>query len=216
MITGVILAHNEEHHVVDCIAALRPHVGELFLVDTESTDQTVALGRPLVDRVLSHPNVPNFDAVRNIAIPEARFEWLWFVDADERIPERTGQLVNDLIRTGGHEFEAINIPFKSHFCGQWMQHCGWWPGYTVCRVLKKGHFEFGRILHSGVTLNGREIRFPPDPELAVPHYSFRDLEHYVTKFNRYTSTERPAKRAGLSVRMAIGGSYDGPRSLGAL
>ena len=39
------------------------------------------------------------------------------------------------------------------------------------------------------TLSGREIRFPPDPELAVPHYSFRDLEHYVTKFNRYTSTE---------------------------
>jgi glycosyltransferase involved in cell wall biosynthesis len=189
MITGVILAHNEEIHIKDCVAALRPHVGEVILIDTESTDRTAEIARPLVDQTLSHPNVPNFDAVRNIAMPAGHFDWFWFVDADERIPELTGKLVNDLIRDRGHEFEAINIPFKSHFCGQWMQHCGWWPGYTVCRVLKRGHFEFGRILHSGVMLNGREIRFPPDPNLAVPHYSFRDLEHYVAKFNRYTSTE---------------------------
>ena len=70
MITGVILAHNEEHNILQCIAALRPHVGELFLIDTESTDQTAELARPHVDRILSHPNIPNFDAVRNIAIPE--------------------------------------------------------------------------------------------------------------------------------------------------
>ncbi len=189
MITGVILAHNEEHHIVDCITALRPHVGEVLLIDTESTDRTIELARPLVNRVLSHPNVPNFDSIRNIAIPEGQFDWLWFVDADERIPTRTGRLVNELIQTRGSEFEAINIPFKSHFCGQWMQHCGWWPGYTVCRVVKRGHFEFGKNLHSGVYLRGRELRFPPDPELAIPHFSSRSLEHYVAKFNRYTSTE---------------------------
>ncbi|MEX0677441.1 MAG: class I SAM-dependent methyltransferase [Pirellulales bacterium] len=189
MISGIILAHNEEHSIVDCIRALRPHVGEVLLIDTESTDRTVELAKRLVDRVLSHPNVPNFDAVRNIAIPEARFDWLWFVDADERIPERTGQLVNELIRNRGHEFEAINIPFKSYFCGQWIQHCGWWPGYTGCRVLKRGHFEYGHDLHSGVKLHGREWRFPPDPELAVPHYSYRDVAHYLSKCNNYTTTE---------------------------
>ncbi len=189
MISGVILTHNEEQNILACIEALRPHVGEIILIDTESTDRTVELARPHVDLQLTHPHVPNFDSARNLAIPRARFDWMWFVDADERIPAKTGQLVNELIRAHGHQFEALNIPFKSYFCGQWMRHCGWWPGYTVCRVLKRGHFEFSPVLHGGVKLQGREYRFPPDPETAVPHYSFADLEHYVTKFNRYTTTE---------------------------
>lgn len=189
MISGVILAHDEERHIVDCIEALKPHVEEVILIDTESRDRTVEFARPLVDRILSHENIPNFDAVRNLAIPAASFNWLWFVDADERIPACTGAIVRRLIRDQGDEFEAINIPFKSHFCGQWMKHCGWWPGYTCARVLKKGHFEFSRTLHGGVVVQGREVRLPPDGKTAIEHYSFRDLHHYIDKFNRYTSTE---------------------------
>jgi len=189
MITGVILTHNEEKNIEKCIAHLRPHVGELILVDTESTDRTVELARPLVDQVLLHPHVANFDAARNLAIPVARHEWLWFVDADEFIPELTGQLVNQWIREHGDEFEAINIPFKSYFCGRWIQHCGWWPGYTCPRVLKRGHFEFSPTLHAGVKLTGREVRVPPDARTGIEHYSFRDLAHWVEKANRYTSTE---------------------------
>jgi hypothetical protein len=58
----------EEQNVVACIEHLRPHVAEILLVDTESTDRTVELARPLVDRVLPHPHVPNFDSARNLAI----------------------------------------------------------------------------------------------------------------------------------------------------
>lgn len=98
MITGVILTHNEESNIVECISHLRPHVTEIILVDTSSTDRTVELASPLVDRVMMHPHVPNFDAARNIAIPVAKFDWLWFVDADEFVPTLTGELVNRWIR----------------------------------------------------------------------------------------------------------------------
>ena len=189
MLTGVVLARNEERNIDACLRHLRPHVSELLLIDMESTDETVNLAKPYVDRVLRHPHIANFDAARNIAIPEAINNWLWFVDADEQIPELTGKIVNQLIRETGDQFDAINIPFKSYFCGHWMQHCGWWPGYTCPRVLKRGHFEFSRTLHGGVNLNGREIRLPPDAKTGIEHYSFRDLYHYIEKFNRYTSTE---------------------------
>jgi glycosyltransferase involved in cell wall biosynthesis len=142
MITGVVLARNEEGNIVDCLKAIRPHVGELLLIDMESDDRTAELARPLVEKVLTHPLVANFDAARNLAIEAARYNWLWFTDADERVPEVTGQIVNELLRERGDQFEAISIPFKSYFCGQWMQHCGWWPGYTMPRVLKRGHFRF--------------------------------------------------------------------------
>src|SRR5438309_3467756 len=181
MITGVILAHNEERNIVACIKAFRPHVHELLLIDSESTDRTRELAAPLVNRVLSHPIAPNFDAIRNIAIPEASFDWMWFVDADERIPAETGRLINRLVRDRGHEFESIIIPFKTYFCGKWIQSCGWWPGYTMPRVLKRGHFRFVDRLHGGVELNGRQIRIPPDPNLSIDHYSYESIEHYLEK-----------------------------------
>jgi glycosyltransferase involved in cell wall biosynthesis len=90
MITGVVLARNEEANIAPCLEAARLHVGECLLIDMESTDRTVELARSLVDRVLSYPLVANFDAARNIAISEAKFDWLWFIDADERVPRRPG------------------------------------------------------------------------------------------------------------------------------
>jgi glycosyltransferase involved in cell wall biosynthesis len=106
MITGVVLAHNEEHNIDECLSALRPHVAELIVIDTESTDGTVRLARKWADRVLSHPNSENFDAIRNTAVPKAQNDWLWFVDADERVPARTGQLVSEIIRERGHDIAA--------------------------------------------------------------------------------------------------------------
>jgi hypothetical protein len=70
-----------------------------------------------------------------------------------------------------------------------MRYCGWWPGYTMPRVLKRGFFRFSEKLHGGVELTGREARIPPDPKLGIDHYSYESVDHYIEKLNRYTSTE---------------------------
>ena len=189
MISGVILAKNEAGNIGDCIGRLRPYVSEVLLIDMESRDETAAIARDAGCRVIPHPSIDAFDAARNVAIGEASFDWMWFVDADERIPARTGQLVTRLIRERGSEFEAILIPFKNYFCGRWIQHSGWWPGYTMPRVLKRGHFQFRERLHQGVRVDGRQLTLPADPESAIDHFSYDNLDHYVSKFNRYTSVE---------------------------
>jgi len=97
--------------------------------------------------------------------------------------------VTQAVRDAGREITAITIPFKSYFCGKWIEHCGWWPGYTMPRVLKRGHFRFAERVHGGVEFTGRELMLPPHPDLAIEHFSYRSIEHYVEKFNRYTSTE---------------------------
>ena len=188
MITGVILPRNEEHQIVECIQALQPHVQEVLLIDMESEDRTVEVARPHIQQCITHRKIANFDCARNAAIDVARFEWLWFVDADERVRPSTGDLVNQLVRERGNQFEAILVPIKSHFCGQWIQHSGWWPGNTP-RVLKKGYFRFGDKLHTGVNLTGRMFRIGADPEFAIEHYSYESIEHYLEKLNRYTTTE---------------------------
>ncbi len=205
MITGVVLARNEARHIAACLASLRPHVGELFLIDMESSDETVALAKPYVDKIIPAKKTPNFDAARNLAIPEARFEWLWYLDADERVSQATAQHVQELIQKHGHELAAIWIPFKTHFCQKWIEHCGWWPGYTMPRVLKRGRFKFSERLHGGVDVQGQHYYLPPDPNLGIEHYSYDSIEHYLEKFNRYTSTEaQQFKQAGEALDWETG------------
>src|SRR5262249_3904299 len=148
-ITGCILARDEERQIADAIASLRALAGQVILIDNESEDRTVEVARPLVDLILTAPRTPLFDAARNLAIEPASGDWLFFLDADERIPPRLAEVLLRLVAERGSEFEALCLPFKHHFCGKWMQHSGWWPGYTRPQLIRKGSFRYNERLHGG-------------------------------------------------------------------
>ena len=68
MISGVVLARNEESNIVACIDSIRPHVTEIILIDMESGDATVELARPIVDKRLNHELVANFDSAQQASV----------------------------------------------------------------------------------------------------------------------------------------------------
>ena len=189
-ITACILARNEGHRIEDALKSLQGWTVQIIVIDNDSKDDTAAIARRYGALVLFAPTSVQFDGIRNLAIEHAIGELIFFLDADERVPPALGQALQRLVRERGDEFEAMCIPFKHYFCGKWMQHSGWWPGYTRPQLLKKGRFQYGARLHSGVQVDGRTLDFPADdPNFAIVHYSYDDLNHYMTKLNRYTDGE---------------------------
>jgi len=190
-ITACILARNEERRIEDALRSLQGWTEQVIVIDNESDDGTVKIARRYTDCVLSAPRTGGqFDAIRNLAIEAARGSWIFYLDADERVPPRLGPELQRLIQARGEEFEALVIPFRHFFCGKWMEHSGWWPGYCRPQLLKKGRFRYNERLHSGVEVDGRTFYFPPDdPDLAIVHYSYDNLHHYLEKLNRYTDGE---------------------------
>jgi glycosyltransferase involved in cell wall biosynthesis len=189
-ISACILARNEEHRIEDALRSLQGWTEQVIVLDNESDDRTAEIARQYTEHVLYVPRSPNFDAVRNQALDVATGGWVFYLDADERVPPRLGQELKRLVTERGEEFEALVIPFKHFFCGKWMEHCGWWPGYTRPQLLKRGRFRYNDRLHSGVQVDGRTLFFPADDhELAIVHYSYDDLHHYLEKLNRYTDGE---------------------------
>ena len=190
MISACILVRNEEKRIEDAIQCLQGWTDQIIVIDNESHDDTVAIARRYTEHILSAPCAANFDAARNLAIPEATGDWIFFLDADERVPAELGLILRQLVQEHGHEFEALVIPFRHFFCGKWMEHSGWWPGYTRPQLLKKGRFHYNDRLHSGVHVDGQTRFFPAtDPQLAIAHYSYDNLHHYLAKLNAYTDGE---------------------------
>jgi len=189
-ITACILARNEEKRIEDALKSLQGWTDQIIVIDNESEDETVSIARSYGAQILTAPCSANFDAARNQAIEAAKGAWIFYLDADERVPARLGEALLRLIRTKGSEFAALSIPFKHFFCGKWIEHSGWWPGYTRPQLLKKGAFRYNNRLHSGIEVQGPTLFFPADdPQLAILHYSYNDLNHYLTKLNNYTDGE---------------------------
>ena len=83
-LAAVILAKNEARHIGDCIATLG-FADRVVVSDSYSTDGTIEIAERGGAVVMERP-FDNFASQRNSALDSVQAEWIFFVDADERIP----------------------------------------------------------------------------------------------------------------------------------
>ncbi len=189
-VSVIVHTRNEEHNIADCLERLKDWAGEIIVMDMESTDRTVEIARRYTDKVFSHPLIRDFDAARNVSAQHARYEWIFYVDADERVPEALVEALRQMLPTLGDDVSAVKLTYKNYFLGKWIRHAGqWYPGYKAPMLLRKGRFEWLGTAHEGVRVWGRIVLFPPDnPDCAIEHYSTPTLDRYLQKLIHYSES----------------------------
>lgn len=80
-----MIVRNEEAKLARCLASAAPWVGEIVVVDTGSTDQTVAIAESFGAKVVHFTWCDDFAAARNVALDAASREWALVLDADEEL-----------------------------------------------------------------------------------------------------------------------------------
>jgi len=79
-----MIVRNEAAHLPACLESIRELVDEIVIVDTGSTDDTVAIARSYGAVVREHPWQQDFATPRNLGLDLARGRWILYIDADER------------------------------------------------------------------------------------------------------------------------------------
>lgn len=82
-----MIVRDEAHCIENCLAAARPHVDEIILVDTGSVDNTIELAKPLTDILKHFTWIDDFSAARNYSLQFASQPWTLVLDADEMLSE---------------------------------------------------------------------------------------------------------------------------------
>jgi tetratricopeptide (TPR) repeat protein len=82
-----MIVKNEEAHLADCLKSAGDLVDEIVVVDTGSTDRTKEIARERGARVFDFPWIDDFAAARNESIRHATHEWIFWMDADDRLDE---------------------------------------------------------------------------------------------------------------------------------
>ncbi|MDR3466118.1 MAG: glycosyltransferase family 2 protein [Xanthobacteraceae bacterium] len=84
LISATMIVRDEEHFLPACLASIVDLVDEIVVVDTGSKDRSRDIARDFGARLVDFAWIDDFSAARNVAIEHARFDWMLYIDADER------------------------------------------------------------------------------------------------------------------------------------
>ena len=186
----VTISCNEERNIADCLGSVR-WADELIVVDSGSTDRTVALARKFTRKIYSR-EWKGYGAARNYALSKASGDWVLWLDADERVTPELAEEIRDIVKNDSREFAGYAIARKAYFLGRWIRHCGWYPSRVIRLFLRnRARFSETRV-HEQLLIDGPTA----DSRHDLVHYTDPDLNHYLSKFNRYTTLAAEDMHAG--------------------
>lgn len=179
-ISVIVITLNEEKNIADCLKSVG-WANEIIVVDSNSTDATREIARQYTAQIFN-VDWQGYAENKNIALGHCQGDWILWLDADERITPELAQEIQLAIQTDAN-YAGYKMPRKAFFLGRWIQHCGWYPGH-VLRLFRRNRARFNNnLVHEGVEITG------PIGQLKnnMLHFTDPDLNHYLWKFNRYTS-----------------------------
>ena len=149
---------------------------EILVVDSESTDSTREIALKYGARVITRA-WPGFALQKQFAADEAKHEWIFSIDADERVSDELRSEILELKRTDGSTLaDGYRIPRRSFYMGRWIRGGGWYPDHQL-RLYRKsiGRWE-GAFIHESVGMTK-----PAGVETLkgdILHYSVTDAGHH--------------------------------------
>lgn len=176
----VILVKDEEDRLPGALASVA-FADETVVADTGSTDGTRDLARLSGARVVPI-GWEGFVASRNRALAEARHDWVFVLDADERVPEALRDEILAVLDDGDPDVAGYRMPRLSYFLRRPVRHGTWYPDLKLRfgRRSRGLRAEGGRV-HETLEVDGPVGRL----ETALIHHPYRDLSDALRKASRY-------------------------------
>ncbi|HEY8932946.1 MAG TPA: glycosyltransferase family 2 protein [Rariglobus sp.] len=191
----LIPAKNEIANLRACIESAS-FADEIVVVDSGSSDGTQELARSLGAQVVQFQWDGGFPKKKNWALAHVpwKHEWVFILDADERITPALADELRAIIRSPSCDGYYVNRRFW--FLDGWLMHCGYYPSWNLRFFRHRlGRYEqFAGVgdtqsgdneVHEHVILQGKAGHLKHDME----HYAFPTISIWIEKHNRYSNWE---------------------------
>ncbi len=201
----LILTKNEENNIVDCIKNAQQVADEVVVIDSGSTDRTVALAQECGAKVAFRAWDDDFSAQRNFALTQTKAEWVLYLDADERLTDALVKKIQNIKNEPldhAYSIKRVNIAFGHEY------HHGAFGPDRVSRLFSRTCVSYFGKVHE-------------HPECSVPivalseamqHYTYDSYASWWNKAGHYTTIW--AKDAAARGKEATAGKAAGHALLG--
>jgi glycosyltransferase involved in cell wall biosynthesis len=181
-LTAIIPTFNEEENIQRAIDSV-DFADEILVIDSFSTDKTLEIVAKyprirLIQRVFD-----NFSNQKNFAIQQAKYNWIFLLDADEEVTDNLKQeLKNKIIKPDN--FKGFYVYRNFFFRNKKINFSGWQRD-KVIRLFKKDDNIYQGKVHEKIQSKG-EIGFLKE---KLNHYSYKNREQYKAKLLKYAKLQ---------------------------
>ena len=193
-VSVIVAARNEEKNLPRCLASLS-EVGEVYVIDSQSTDATPEIARSFGAKVVQFHYQGGWPKKRQWAMENLSFEydWILLIDADEALTPELAEEIRSSIRIP--DVNGYFISLQMYFLGRRLRHgdASFWKlalfrrgkGRYECRLRDQNPSMADMEVHEHVVVEGRT------PRLKRPliHHNVESLSHYIQKHDEYSNWE---------------------------
>ena len=181
-ISAALATFNEEGNILDCIDSLKQFTNEIVVVDGSSSDRTAEIAKGEGAKVLKTTNKSMFHINKNLAIDNCRGDWIFLIDADERISKELAQEIKEIVFQNPKQ-NGFWIPRSNWFLGGFLKKGGAYPD-SVIRLFRRGKGRLPEVsVHEQVKIEGEVGRLKCD----ILHFADPDFSRYLMRADRYTN-----------------------------
>ncbi|MBO4905049.1 MAG: glycosyltransferase family 2 protein [Lachnospiraceae bacterium] len=189
-ITAIILTKNEEANIRKCITSIKPIVKRMIVVDSGSTDDTVAIAKELGADVLVNIMEPFLYAKQFLYGMEhgnIDTKWVFRIDADEELTSESAEEIDRLCNENENtDVNGIVVRFEVNFMGRPIRHGGVYPLRKLLLFkYGKGNIEDRCMDEHCVIYEGRSVEVTHDSL----HHDDKGLTAWIHKHNNYSTRE---------------------------
>jgi glycosyltransferase involved in cell wall biosynthesis len=174
-ITATIITLNEADNIRAACESVA-WADEILVVDSESTDNTREIAASCGARVIVNP-WPGFSRQKQFAVDQASHEWIFSLDADERVSPELRSAIDEVRVKSDHQLaDGYRVPRRAFYMNRWIRGGGWYPDYQL-RLFNRSRGRWrDRVIHESVVMEeGARVEILRGDLL---HYSMRDSDHH--------------------------------------
>jgi len=180
----VIIAKNEEKMIEEAIRSSLWADELIVYLDPGSIDKTESLARKMGVRVIGQKGT-SFGQWRTSVIKEAKSDWLFYLDADERFTLKLAKEIKKIISKKEKEFSAYAVPRANYYLGKRVWHGGSWPDYVERLFYKPNLKKWSGKLHERPVFTGK-LGYLKNP---INHLTHLDLTSMLEKTIKWSEIE---------------------------
>ena len=202
MLSVVVIAKNEGTNIRRCLESVL-WADEIILLDSGSTDDTVAIAKEFTDKVITTNSTDwqGYGVQKQRVLSYASGDWVLNIDADESVDDNLKHAMIHAMQTG--DSDAYRIPVLMYFYGKPLRYSSS-PKRHIRLFKREGACYSSDIVHEKIILpNSSKIGQLHEP---IMHHSFHDVSHLLYKMNHYSSYSarvriKDKKQASLMMTM---------------
>ena len=181
-ISCAIVVFNEEQNIGDCLESAK-WMDEIIVVDAYSSDRTKEICEQYSKHIFERA-WNGFGEQKNFAIEQATGDWVFILDADERIsPELKAEIESILTARSSSGPVAYSVARRNYHFGKFVMNAGCYPDFQL-RLFRRGVGKLNdEEPHNKFVFEGGHeyLKAPLD------HYTERKIEDYLRKHRNFTS-----------------------------